>query len=200
VSKVKKPSLRLRNAKTEGERFNLFVAVRNELYAMEREGVIPVGTAAKYHPAKSMVRIAETPDVPLSLRLIALKELMPHYDMTAAEKARAAARGDGAPSIVIQIANWAALPGVAPRAAITAEVVDVEAAAHRINSASPTPAPSEPDYVEYQTSANPAVPPRVIRKIRIPRSDTNPFTGEPWVAKTPTPEPNTQTSFDVFKE
>jgi hypothetical protein len=108
-------------------------------------------------------------------------------------------------AIQITIAAWAgaALPASATKAiaapAIEAEVVDVEARAHRINSA-PTPAPDAPDYIEYQTSADPAVAPKVLRKIRLPKTDTNPFTGERWATRTREPDTNTQTSFDVFKE
>jgi hypothetical protein len=94
------------------------------------------------------------------------------------------------------------LPGGAPqleaRPAIKADVIDAEATAHRINSAPPTPEPPD-DIVELEVSGKPDVAPKVVKRWKAP-SNINPRTEQPFERRTPAPEPNTQTSFEVFEK
>jgi hypothetical protein len=192
----------MRRAKTEKEQWTLLRAATDELRQMAKEGIVPDGTAERWHPVRTLVRIAEDPSMLPSFRLLASKEILSYVEAPKAAVMRLEAEADGAPAITINIASFAALPSAQPRTieapAIDVTATDTEARAHRSNSAPPAPEPPD-DIIEMEVSGRPDVPPKVVKRWKAPRN-INPRTGEPFERRTPTPEPNTQTSFDVFKE
>ena len=52
---------------------SLLYAYRDEVRTMEREGIIPVGSAEKCHPVRVLTRLAEDPAVPQAIHLVGME-------------------------------------------------------------------------------------------------------------------------------
>ena len=132
----------MRRAKIEKRALDLARAATDELRQMAREGIVDDDAADKYHPVRTLVRIAEDPSMLPSFRLLASKEILSYVEAPKAAVMRLEADGaDSAPPITINIAKFAALPAPTPRPAIEAEVIDAEAVTHRTST--PTDARAE---------------------------------------------------------
>jgi hypothetical protein len=105
----------LASAKPKDALRTLFEEEVAELRKMEDEGLVAKGTSADSHPIRTIFRLELTPGVPPVLQFACAKERLQYHELTAGEKAKINAIGDGAaPSISISIQPWAAAKPAAP--------------------------------------------------------------------------------------
>jgi hypothetical protein len=105
----------LASAKPKDALRTLFETEVDELRKMEDEGVIAKGTSADPHPIRTIIRLEFTPGVPPVLQFACAKERLQYHELTAGEKARLNALGDGSPvKIELSIQPWAAAKPVLP--------------------------------------------------------------------------------------
>jgi hypothetical protein len=110
MPRLTKAARLIREAKSEKALWTLTRAAINELEAMEREGIVPEGTARKWHPVRTLVRISEDPNQLPSFRLFAAKEVLSYCEApkSAQLKLDRMAEGEAPIQIQINVAPWAA--------------------------------------------------------------------------------------------
>lgn len=120
--RARKPRTLMRRAKGDGGKagekrvWTLLLAARDELRKMEREGVVPEGTAEKYHPVRTIIRIENDPSTPPVIRLAAAKEILQYLEAPKSTVMKLDAfDAAGAPPVInLVIQSWAASKPAAP--------------------------------------------------------------------------------------
>lgn len=181
--KARKPRTLMRRAKgdggIEGEKrvWTLYLAARDELRKMAREGIVNPDAAEKYHPVRTLIRVSEDPSIPPVIRMAAAKEILQYYEApkSAVMRLDAIDAAGGPPNIQIVVASYAASK---PPALPEPEPVEtiIEADAPRTNGTPPSPPLSDRDRLRRQVAAqretvvieapvSPAEPQRVIGRV-----------------------------------
>jgi hypothetical protein len=90
----------------EKTKWHVFTVCRDELRKMKAEGVWD-GDPETWHPARPLVRLIEDPACPAAIRVLCIKELMPHVAIELATQARIDANLDGPAQITVHIEPYA---------------------------------------------------------------------------------------------
>jgi hypothetical protein len=102
----------------EKTKWHVFTVCRDELRKMKAEGVWD-GDPETWHPARPLVRLIEDPTCPAAIRVLCIKELMPHVAIDLATQARIDANMDVPSQVTIHIESYASsLPAEPAPAAI----------------------------------------------------------------------------------
>lgn len=219
--KARKASTLVRHAK-EGEIHKTFhalvLAARDELRQMEREGVVPEGTAEKYHPVRTLIRIEHDPDTPQVIRLAAAKEILQYVEApkSAVMRLDAIDAAGGPPQISIVIAPWAANKPSAPFLPEPTETAIVEPGTPQTNGTPPAPMLSDRDRLREQVRAQretviieaparPDQPQREVARVSQARGVVKPLTLEQKLAnkgvgrqREVAPETSVSSNFPLF--
>jgi hypothetical protein len=90
----------------EKTKWAVFTVCRDELRKMKAEGVWD-GDPETWHPARPLVRLIEDPACPQAIKLLCIKELMPHVAIDLATQARIDANLEGPAQITVHIESYA---------------------------------------------------------------------------------------------
>src|SRR5258707_13544091 len=95
---------------TQQERFQVIQWCQAELREMKRLGNFD-GDPEQWHPVRKLVNILEDPLSTKPEQIKCAEIILQYIEAPKAALLKLENGGDGPPNIVIQVANWAALPG-----------------------------------------------------------------------------------------
>jgi hypothetical protein len=157
------------NKLDEKTKWHVFTVCRDELRKMKAEGVWD-GDPETWHPARPLVRLIEDPACPQAIKVLCIKELMPHVAIDLATQARIDANMDGPAHITVHIESYAAGSQSAAAAlepprrvdipALDVVASDPEVVMHRNSPV--TPDVNVPKYREYRVENGEAVEEGVV--------------------------------------